>query len=152
NASRRAARLAGSSEIANAGCVTSMTGNLRPSAVVANTMARLSPAGGCDCMTGSRCAEWRRHRGTVSYGAALPRYAALPRAVNAGNRHARNERPVVNPGIDEYEPLSRGSCFQRMAADACVELGANLLNEHAHRDPIFMSLACSYFFRVGRLP
>ena len=42
NASSLAARLAGSSATANAGCVTSMTGNLRPSAVVANTMARLS--------------------------------------------------------------------------------------------------------------
>src|SRR5215468_4843869 len=43
NASGLAARLAGSSGTANAGCVTSMTGNLRPSAVVANTRARLSP-------------------------------------------------------------------------------------------------------------
>jgi hypothetical protein len=64
NASRLAARLAGSSGTANAGCVTSMTGNLRPSAVVANTTARLSPAGRWDCMTGSRYAGRRRHQGT----------------------------------------------------------------------------------------
>jgi hypothetical protein len=44
NASRLAARLAASSGTANAGCVTSMTGNLSPSAVVASAMARLSAA------------------------------------------------------------------------------------------------------------
>jgi len=52
NASRLAATLAGSSGTANAGRVTSMTGNLRPSAVVANTTPRPSAAGRWDCMTG----------------------------------------------------------------------------------------------------
>jgi hypothetical protein len=54
NASRLPARLAGLSGMANAGCVTSMTGNLRPSAVVANAIVRLSPRGRWDCMTSSR--------------------------------------------------------------------------------------------------
>jgi hypothetical protein len=42
---RLAARLAGSSAIPNAGWVTSMTGNLRPWAVVANMTVRLSRPG-----------------------------------------------------------------------------------------------------------
>ena len=71
NASRLAATLAGSSATANAGCVTSMTGNLRPSAVAANTRARLSAAGRWDCMTGSRYAARRRHRGTTGNKSTL---------------------------------------------------------------------------------
>ena len=108
NASRLAATLAGSSGTANAGRVTSMTGNLRPSAVVANTTPRPSAAGRWDCMTGSRYAARRRHRGTTgnkstarSYGAAMPRrYVALRRAVNVEGTGTLTMRDPIAIGAD----------------------------------------------------
>src|SRR5262249_36724706 len=119
-ASRLAARLAGSSGTAKAGCVTSMTGNLRPSAVVANTRAGLSAAGRWDCMTDSGYDMGRRQRGTghqstaPSHGAAMPgRYGAPLRAVNETGHATAPEapaRPDVSAVADNRMVFGRRAC------------------------------------------